>query len=250
MGKFPPDWFDLGNYEPTRKFKPNEWRDVFESRRGLYKDYLSYTEAARENGLNLQEWHSSEVVRLREELSYHSRHVRCNISDINDVWAGCGAVSDGLRALIDLDNIFLRRLVKRDELRNIIDDYPIETSNICNQTAYIDFSRTDTAIIADFKKWLVMKREKLGYQPSGKPLSVSAIANFYPNCVLPYLDLRLNEIFHGRINRVYTWNKYADILFPIGALPAGSNGVDKVRLTTHKMAIRILESDINLIDPC
>lgn len=251
MSSFPPEWFDLKNYNETRKFKRKQWRDVFEIRRNLYRDYLIYTADARSAGVDLCGYHSSDVVRLREELVWHSLHVCDGLSSIDDVWVGCGAVSGSLKALIDLDYVFLRRMVGGERLEDIVSDFPAEISDICNRTAYIDFSRTDAAIIADFKKWLAMKREQFGYQPScEKPLSVSAVANLYSNCVLPYLDLRLNELFYGRNKRVYRWRKYSDILFPPGALPDGSNGEDKVRLITHKMAIKILESDVQLFDPC
>lgn len=259
MEKFPPEWFDLAKYEPTRKFTRKQWRDVFEYRRELFRRYLQYTAAARAEGMDLRGYHSTEVCRVRAELTYCSRHVHIGIWPIEDVWLDCsevghsknllGAVKNSENILYDLDDLFLRR-IKGEKLQDIIDDFSAEVRAAYDHAVYVDFSRTDAAIIADFKEWLQMKRQKWGYKQNVKPLPVSAVASLYPNRVLPYLDLYLNDYFHGKETRARKWRDFADVLFPPGVLGETADPVARVRQATGKMAMKILNSENQLFDPC
>ncbi|MCF7530312.1 DUF6387 family protein [Neisseria lisongii] len=259
MNKFPPDWFDLKNYAVCKHFGRVAWALAINTRRKLYYDFVHHyqdkirdveellrnlKEASSSNHLVL-EWRQPDFVFHGDGYSFTEYGWRWSIQGKNlgetmrAEWVFPRNEEDfknqrkfGANAEYQLDSYEVG-------LNEKAEDYFLESCYLAN----FDFS--DEQLIADFKCWLALKREKQfkksgDAQKIGKELTKTIKTRLYQQRILPYMDLYLYSLFSG-VNRP-SYAQIADILFPPDAIEWEKDYGEIIRETIHPKAIKILES--------
>lgn len=250
MGGFAPAWFDLGCYEKTRKYKRREWAADFQIRRELYRQLLELREdyafaAAQEPlGFRLEDWQRYTSVQLLQMELKATATFHFNLA---------GTPGDTSKAV---DRLILSYFDLLREVDKLIEasaqqsaDFAYDKySYLTDWSVTVDSSRSDTAIIEDFKQWLATQRKINGYGNT-KALDNGVVARLYENRVLPYLDCWLwQEI--GQYEEkasAYSWAQKLAVIFPSDSLSKAEAAVkttETLRKTTHRLAMDILRRDV------
>lgn len=250
-----PEWFDLKLYKKTQKYTRRQWAADFQIRRDIYQRLLEIRDEVREyaeyTGCSVYGLWSSrqadlEILRIRIHAAAKYQIPAQSAGDSSKAASRASIKYWECKA----DAICIAKTDKQEatnfEAKGL--------DNILEASAWVDFSRTDNAIIEDFKAWLKEQREWRGYG-NIKILNRGEIARLYPNRVLPFLDLWLwNEINKpnnkfGNGLFTYNWRKMNALLFPPETLTAkevASKTAETLRKTTYKQAMRILKCDVLL----
>lgn len=273
MGKFPPDWFDLKNYDVCRyvhnvyeRFGRSEWALVINTRRKLYYDFINYykdteidtgellanlREASLSNHLAL-EWKQPDFVSIGGGHSF---------TEFGWSWGFDGGLNK-LGNLMRSEWVFPRDEdefeIEREFGANAkyqLDSYEVgineEAEDYFLESCYLaNFDFSDEQIIADFKTWLFSKREKQFNQfrdggDMGREMTKTMRARLHEQRILPYMDLYLYLLFSGIVKPTYA--EIAEVLFPPDFVEWTKDYAEVLRETIHPRAIKILESPVLLI---
>ena len=247
-----PEWFDLKLYEKTRKYTRRQWAADFQIRRDIYKKLLEIRNEAQIYAENT-EYSAFIYWKKRPDLGVLKTQIHMAVKYQN-LAQTAGDTSKAIsRAIVKYyeckaDAIEIAETDRQKAAKFEADGL----DNILEASACVDFSRTDNAIIEDFKAWLKEQREWRGYG-NIKILDRGEIARLYPNRVLPFLDLWLWNEINAPNNRfgnglfAYNWKKMNALLFPpetLTAKEAASKTAETLRKTTYKQAMRILNCDV------
>lgn len=271
MRKFPPDWFDLKNYDVCRfalneyeRFGRAEWALVINTRRKLYYDFMHYYKndmTPMENLLN-----NLREASLSNHLALEWKQPRFVFSGGGYSFTECGwrwsIQGDNLGDYMRSEWVFYRNEddFEKERLLGANAEYQLDSYEVgineeredwfLESCYWANFDFSDEQLIKDFTIWLALKREKQFNQfprdkKAAKELTKAMKARLHEQRVLPYMDLYLYSLFSGIEKPTYA--EIAEVLFPPDSVEWTKDYAEVLRETIHPRAIKILESPVLLI---